>query len=133
VNAGKHGCGDLIRFLAGDLFDPVRELDLYGRVDCVTANPPYIRRADLGSLQPEVRDFEPQGALISGPEGTEILERIIGEAPRYLKSGGVLIMEMGIGQAPELVTMMEKAGVYEAPEVLKDLAGIDRVIFVRKK
>jgi release factor glutamine methyltransferase len=133
ANAAAHACSNSIRFLAGDLFEPVAELDLRGRVDCITANPPYISSSDLRALQPEVRDFEPEHALIAGPAGTEIHARIIREAPFYLKSGATLMMEMGIGQAPDLIRMTAAAGAYGQPEIVKDLAGIDRVIILREK
>jgi release factor glutamine methyltransferase len=86
-NARLNGVADRIRFLEGDLFGPFEELDLLGRIDCIVTNPPYVRSSDLTTLQPEVRDFEPEMALVAGPEGTEIAERIIRQAPGYLKSG----------------------------------------------
>jgi release factor glutamine methyltransferase len=132
-NARRNGTAARIRFLVGDLFDPLGELDLGGRVDAITANPPYVRSDELASLQPEVRDFEPGMALIAGPRGTEIAERIIIGAPAYLRSGGTLIMEMGIGQADALRFAAADAGAYGAIEVLKDLAGIERVMVAQRK
>jgi release factor glutamine methyltransferase len=132
-NARKHGVSDRIRFLEGDLFEPLGELDLRGRVDVITANPPYIRSDDLPRLQPEVRDYEPEIALRAGPDGTEIQHRIVENAPGFLKKNGVLIMEMGMGQAPALKTMVENTGSYAAIEIFKDLAGIERVIVAHKK
>ncbi len=132
-NAQKHGVSSRVRFLEGDLFQPVRELDLQGRIDVLTANPPYIQSNDLASLQPEVRDFEPEMALISGPSGTEIHGRILTQAPAFLKRNGALIMEMGIGQAEKLTTLADNTGAYTRPEILKDLAGIERVIKLQRK
>jgi release factor glutamine methyltransferase len=132
-NARKHGVSDRIRFLGGDLLQPLEELDLRGRVDVITANPPYIRAGDLPMLQAEVKDYEPEIALIAGPEGTEIQKKIIENAAAFLKKQGVLIMEMGLGQAGTLTRMVASTGAYENAEILKDLAGIDRVITVRKK
>jgi release factor glutamine methyltransferase len=132
-NARKHGVSDRIRFLGGDLLQPLEELDLRGRVDVITANPPYIRAGDLPMLQAEVKDYEPEIALIAGPEGTEIQKKIIENAAAFLKKQGVLIMEMGLGQAETLARMVDSTGAYEKAEILKDLAGIDRVIVVRKK
>lgn len=132
-NARQNGVADRIRFLEGDLFEPLNETDLIGRVDAIVTNPPYIRSDELPALQPEVRDFEPEMALIAGPAGTEIAERIIGESPVYLRSGGSLIMEMGMGQTDALRTIIAAAGAYAEPEVLKDLAGIERVILAKKK
>ncbi len=91
-----------------------------------------MKAGDLPTLQPEVRDYEPELALVAGPEGTEIAKRIIQIAPDYLKKNGALIMEMGVDQAAALTRMVEAAGVYGKPEVLKDLAGIERVIVARK-
>jgi release factor glutamine methyltransferase len=132
-NARKHGVSDRIRFLEGDLFRPLAELDLQGMVDLIVSNPPYVRSGDLAALQPEVRDFEPALALIAGPEGTEIQQRIIVTAPEFLKIHGALIMEMGQGQSDSLMRMVKDAGQYEMPEIVKDLAGIERVIVARRK
>lgn len=131
-NARKHGVSDRIRFLEGDLLDPLTELDLGGQADIITVNPPYIRSGDLKGLQPEVRDYEPEIALIAGSEGTEIAHRIIETAPAFLKKHGALIMEMGMGQGEELCKMVAATGAYGALEILKDLAGIDRVIAARR-
>ena len=131
-NALQNGVAERIRFLEGDLFTPLSRLDLIGRIDVITANPPYIRNDELPHLQPEVRDFEPEMALISGPTGTEIAERIIHAAATYLRPGGSLIMEMGLGQAEALRKFIVYTGQYIAIEVLKDLAGIERVIAARK-
>jgi release factor glutamine methyltransferase len=132
-NARTHGVSDRIRFFEGDLFQPLEELDLRGRVDVITANPPYIRAGDLPVLQAEVKDYEPEIALIAGPEGTEIQKKIIERAPAFLKKQGALIMEMGLGQVETLTRMVASAGAYEKTETLKDLAGIDRVIKATKR
>ncbi len=132
-NARKHDVSDRIRFLEGDLFEPLTELNLHGIVDLIVSNPPYVRSGDLPTLQPEVRDFEPELALVAGPDGTEIQQRIIDTAPEFLKKDGSLIMEMGQGQLDSLTGIVNDAGKYETPEILKDLAGIERVIVARKK
>ena len=99
----------------------------------ITANPPYLGAAELPTLMPEVRDFEPEIALIAGPEGTEVAERIIRESPKYLKSAGALIMEFGMGQAEALRGIAAETGAYASAEILKDLAGIERVVVALKK
>jgi release factor glutamine methyltransferase len=132
-NARRHGLADRIRFFEGDLFAPMDELDVHGQVDIVVSNPPYISTGDRPALQPEVRDYEPAMALFAGPGGTELHRRIVGAAPRLLKNNGALIMEMGIGQAKALARMIRENGAYAAPEVLKDLAGIERVIVAQRK
>ncbi len=132
-NARIHGVTENIRFFEGDLFQPLEELDIHGQVDIITANPPYIETAALSSLQPEVRDFEPELALIAGAEGTEVHRQIIRQAPSFLRKDGTLIMEMGIGQADKLIALAHATGAYAKPEVVKDLAGIDRVIKIQRK
>lgn len=131
-NTRRHGVSEHIRFLLGDLFEPLEELDIRGQIDIIVSNPPYVQSGDLSTLQPEVRDYEPEMALIAGPGGTEIAKRIIQLAPVYLKKNGTLIMEMGLGQADALTRMVEATGAYGDRELLKDLAGIERVIVARK-
>lgn len=132
-NAHRHGVAGRIRFLEGDLFAPLEELDIAAQVDMIVSNPPYVPQGFGSVLQPEVRDYEPAMALFAGRDGTEIHQRIIGQAPSFLKRGGLLIMEMGIGQAGALGRMVRDSGVYDSLRVLKDLAGIERVMAVQKK
>jgi release factor glutamine methyltransferase len=132
-NAHRHGVSDRIRFLEGDLFGPLGELDIFGEADIVVANPPYVPSGDYSTLQAEVRDYEPKLALVAGPDGTEIHQRILDAAPRFLKNKGHLIMEMGIGQSGALVHRIRKTGIFAEPVVHNDLAGIERVIVARIK
>jgi release factor glutamine methyltransferase len=132
-NARRHHVSGQIRFFKGDLFGALEELDIHGQVDIIVSNPPYVRSGDLPTLQPEVRDYEPEMALIAGPEGTELHRRIINAAPDYIKQYGALIMEMGMGQAAALRRMVKTNGAYNNPKILKDLAGIERVIVAKMK
>jgi release factor glutamine methyltransferase len=131
-NARWNGVADRIRFVEGDLFGPLEELDLGDRVHVITANPPYVRDSERLDLQHEVRDFEPGLALFAGPRGTEISERIIDTTPHYLRPGGSLIMEMGIGQAAALKKTAERTGAFFKIDIFKDLAGIERVLVAKK-
>ncbi len=132
-NARSHDVLDRIFFFEGDLAAPLESLDIDCHVDIIVSNPPYVRSGDYPTLQPEVRDYEPALALFAGPEGTEVHQRIIKSAIRYLKSNGLLIMEMGIGQAGTLVNELKEDGRYGSFEILRDLAGIERVVAARKK
>jgi release factor glutamine methyltransferase len=132
-NAREHGVADRIRFFVGDLLGPLEELDIRGRVDIIVSNPPYVSAGEFSALQAEVRDFEPEMALIAGPVGTEFHQRIISAAPSYLNKRGALIMEMGIDQAKMLARLMEESGQYGQCSIRKDLAGIERVIVAQKK
>ncbi len=131
-NARFHDVADRIRFFEGDLFGPLEDLDIHGQVDIIVSNPPYIPSGDFKTLQPEVRDYEPVTALLAGPEGTEVHRRIIDDAPDFLNEGGHLIMEMGLGQAGHLAYLLRERRDYGSVEVLKDLAGINRVIVAQK-
>jgi release factor glutamine methyltransferase len=108
-------------------------MDLRGKIDVIVTNPPYVRSGDLAALQPEVRDFEPEMALVAGRSGTEIAERIIHQAPEYLRPGGSLIMEMGIGQTTALRKIIEYTHRFGPVGIVKDLVGIERVIVVKLK
>lgn len=130
-NARRHSVSERIRFLEGDLFAPLDELDIRGRVDVITTNPPYVGLGDRAALQPEVRDFEPPQALFAGPVGTEIIEQIVSISPSFLRPGGSLIMEIGFGQADAVKKIIEADGRYHDIEIRKDLAGIERVIVAK--
>lgn len=131
-NALRHDVANCIRFLEGDLLQPLEMLDIRNHVDMIVSNPPYVPTTDYPALQPEVRDFEPEMALIAGLDGTEMHRKIIETAPAYLKRHGALIMEMGMGQAELLLEMIRASDAFIAPSVYKDLAGIERVLVARR-
>jgi release factor glutamine methyltransferase len=132
-NADQLGVADRIRFLEGDLFEPFAGLGIRGSIDVIVANPPYVKSGEVPTLQPEVRDFEPAVALIAGPEGTEVSARIISASPDYLRSGGWLILEMGMDHGAMLRRLLERTGAYGTITILKDLAGIERVVLAMKR
>ena len=94
-NAAKHGVAERIHFLEGDLFAPIPAGE---RFDFILSNPPYIPHADIASLAPGVRDYEPHAALDGGPDGFAVFDRLIAGAPERLKPGGFLIVEIGSPQ-----------------------------------
>lgn len=111
----------------------LRQGDLYAavppacRFDVVTANPPYIATAEIAGLMPDVRDFEPRPALDGGADGLDLVRRVVAGAAPFLVKGGALAVEVGAGQAPATVTLLERAG-YERVEVRRDYARIERVV-----
>lgn len=127
-NAEYHGVADRITFLTGLLFEPLAQFGLEGTVDLIVSNPPYIPRDTLEHLPREVRDFEPHLALDGGIDGMEIHRRIIEEAPRYLKSGGTLMMEMGADQSASLYQAFIAHSQFHSVTVIKDYNKMDRVI-----
>jgi release factor glutamine methyltransferase len=98
--------------------------------DVIVSNPPYIASTEIGTLQREVRDWEPREALDGGPDGLGIYARLIPEAGRLLRPKGSLILEIGAGQV-ESVPALFDAG-WRTPAVVNDLAGLARVVVVRR-
>jgi release factor glutamine methyltransferase len=129
-NAEKHGVAGRIRFFAGDLFEPVPEA---GRFDFILCNPPYIPTADIAKLAPGVRDYEPRQAIDGGPDGFAVFDRLIAEAPRYLRPGGYLIVEIGAPQEGPARAKIEAHGGYELEKTVFDSAGHPRVLKARAR
>jgi release factor-specific protein-(glutamine-N5) methyltransferase len=114
--------GAEIKFVQSDLFKRLR-----GRFDIIVSNPPYIPTADIQDLQREVRDYEPHLALDGGADGLDMYRRIAEEATKYLNRGGMLIMEVGAGQAQDVVKMFKHCAY---AMIIKDMAGIERFVKV---
>lgn len=131
-NACRHGVERAITWLEGDLLMPLSGRGLEGTVSAIISNPPYIRESEWPMLQPEVRMYEPQAALIAGPRGIELHERLLREAVSYLAPGGLLVMEMGQGQSAELAETVESMAAYSSVDVVPDEAGIDRVLIAER-
>lgn len=110
---------ELIR---GDLFENIKE-----RFDMIVSNPPYIATKEIATLMPEVRDHEPRMALDGMEDGLYFYRKIIGSASDYLKDDGWLIFEIGYDQGEAVSTMMKREG-FDQVQVIKDLAGLDRVV-----
>ena len=109
-----------VLFIQSDLFTRLR-----GRFDIIVSNPPYIPTSVIDTLQREVKDFEPRLALDGGQDGLDIYRRIAADAPKYLARGGTLIMEVGAGQAQEIVKMF-KGNAYSM--IIQDFNGVDRYV-----
>jgi release factor glutamine methyltransferase len=118
-----------VGFLLGDLFAPLGASGRTARArfDLITANPPYIPDEEIPTLQQDVRDFEPKLALAGGPDGLDIVRRIIAEAPAHLEEGGCLAIEVAFGQAPAARDLFEGRG-FRSIEIARDLGGVERVV-----
>jgi release factor glutamine methyltransferase len=113
-----------IHFVAADLLTAAGP----GAADLIVSNPPYLPTSLLGSLEPEVRDHEPRGALDGGHDGLRALAGLVGDSTRVLRPGGALVVESAGGpQADAVVKLMRDAGFVDAA-VHRDLAGIDRFV-----
>lgn len=111
-----------VTFEKSDLFEAFS-----GKFDMIVSNPPYIPTAEIANLMPEVRDFEPMEALDGQEDGLYFYRKIVAGSVEYLKEDGYLCLEIGYDQASAVTEMMKKFGFKEIT-VLKDLAGLDRVV-----
>jgi release factor glutamine methyltransferase len=125
-NVRNLGLGDRVRVAVADLGAAFRPL----QADLVVANPPYLTRATLAALPPEIRDHEPPGALDGGPDGLDLVRRIVRAAPTMVRPGGRLWLEVGGGdQAGAVQRLLARApGLWPSVVVGSDLAGHDRFI-----
>ena len=132
-NAAAHAVAGRIDFRLGDLFEPLRGAGLDGRVDFIVTNPPYVSEADLPGLMPEVRNHEPRAALLGGPDGLDTHRRLARESPEFLKTGGHLLAEVGLGQESALRAVYAGQGRLDLVAILPDLAGIPRILIARAR
>jgi release factor glutamine methyltransferase len=126
ANAGRLGVAARTAFVACDF-----GAALAGGLDLVVANPPYIATDEIAALAPEVRDFDPRGALDGGPDGLAAYRAIAADAGRLLAPRAHLVMEVGAGQADAVSALVAAAGL-GAVAVAPDLAGIGRVVSARR-
>lgn len=123
---------DRVSFAAGDLLEPFNRPEFHGKVDVLSCNPPYISSAKVGQMAGEISAHEPRLAFDGGPFGVAILMRLLEEAPRYIRQGGWLAFEVGLGQGPMLVKRMEKAGGYRQISPQRDAKGDVRAILAQR-
>ncbi len=109
-----------VNFIQSDLFSRV-----HGRFNIIVCNPPYIKSSEIASLQREVRDYEPRIALDGGEDGLDFYKRLASEISRYIIRGGILMLEVGEGQAEEVLKLFDKR---EYAMVVKDFSGVDRFL-----
>ena len=96
----------------------------------MVSNPPYVRRSDIATLQPEVRLFDPERALDGGNDGLHGYRTITTDAGRLLGAGGLFVVEIGAGQAGAVTALFSAAGLaVESP--YPDLTGIPRALLAR--
>lgn len=117
-NFAKHDAN--VTLVKSDMF-----AELKGKFNVIISNPPYIRKDDVANLQSEVKNYEPTSALDGGKDGLDFYRIIATQAKDYLTDGGVLFLELGIGQAEQVKAMLAKN--YKV-EIIKDINQIDRII-----
>jgi release factor glutamine methyltransferase len=123
-NAEKHQVTARVHFLEGDLFQPLIKGQKY---HLIVSNPPYIEAAEIETLEPEVKDFDPRLALDGGADGLEFYRRLAAEGKAWLASGGRLMAEFGEGQGPTIQKIFEDNG-WTVHALEKDLSGRERFV-----
>jgi len=131
ANAGRHGVQDRIQFIEGDALEPLSRIGLEGAVDVLASNPPYVEEATSTLVQREVREWEPHNALFSGADGLDFYRRLLPDAPRYLKPGGFVVLEIGYSQLDSIAAMIAGSAL-ELVDATPDLQGIPRAICIRR-
>lgn len=124
-NAADLEVADAITFHEGDLFDGVEPGTTFHGV---VSNPPYIPSAELDGLQPEVATHEPRLALDGGADGYDVIRRLVAQAGAFVGSGGLLALEVGLGQAEAVSALIAETGAFGPAEIVRDLADVERVV-----
>lgn len=123
-NAQRHSVAEHIVFATGDLLAPITHDAPF---DAIVSNPPYIAPQEIETLKPEVRDFEPRIALGTHGDPLHFYRRLASEAPPLLSLGGLLAVEVGLGQAHDVARLWKQHGLTDIGTV-RDYAGIERVV-----
>lgn len=130
-NAGHLGLQDRVRFVAGDLLAPLDTSEFHGQVDLLTCNPPYISSSKVAQMDAEIAGHEPVLAFDGGPLGVGILMRLLQDAPRFLRPGGWLAFEVGLGQGNSLARRIRASRQWRDVREVADETGTTRVIAAR--
>jgi release factor glutamine methyltransferase len=129
ANACSVGLAERLETRLGPLWGPLAPGE---RFDVVVSNPPYVADAEAAQLEPEVRDWEPATALFSGTHGLDVLDAIVAGAGQRLRPGGLLALEVGLGQADSVAGQVRAAGGFGEPRILRDLAGRPRIVLAEQ-
>ena len=132
-NAAHHGLAERMSVLQGDLFDAFSGLELDGTIDLIVCNPPYISEKRLQGDRAHLLELEPREAFAAGPYGLSIHIRVVKDALRYLRPGGILLFEVGLGQDRQVAALLERSKAYENIQAVMNEAGESRVVLGHAK
>ena len=118
-----------VRVVRGSWFGPFRKETAF---DLIVCNPPYIRASDMKTLAPQIREYEPAGALEAGDDGMESIREVVVGAREYLAGAGTVLIETGYDQKEAVRRIIEADSGYEPPVFTRDLAGHFRVAVIKK-
>jgi release factor glutamine methyltransferase len=126
-NITRHGLGARLKLLKGDLFEPLIPGTGAAKFDLIVCNPPYVSETEFEKLAKNVRDFEPKLALTAGPDGLDVIKRIVSGAGRFLKPAAALMLEIGNDQGPAAQKFLQNSGRFETISIEKDYNNLDRL------
>jgi release factor glutamine methyltransferase len=126
-NIARYSLAARVQCLCTDLFTGID-----GPFDLIVSNPPYVPSTDAPSLQPEVRKYEPPGALFAGEDGLQVVRRLLADAPRMLADDGVLIFEFGAGQETGIERALQRTPLLSLLEIKRDLQDIPRAAVIAR-
>lgn len=131
-NVDRLALSNRVKVCRGDLFTALHGLGLEASIDAVVCNPPYISQALLNK-RTDLLEREPREAFDGGPYGLTVHQRVIREAATYLRYGGVLLCEVGLGQHRQVEHLLQRALLYESIRFIANAAGEPRVVLAQRK
>lgn len=132
MNAQRHGVSDRLDLLQGDLLGPLDGHPVGLHLHYIAANPPYVPDSEWADVPPNVKDYEPHLALRGGPDGLELVRRLIADAPARLRPGGLLLIEIASSSAKAAVELAKAQAMLADARVATDLEGLPRVLVARR-
>jgi release factor glutamine methyltransferase len=132
-NTAFCGLSERISVHQGDLFGALAGLGLEGSADMVVCNPPYISQQRLADEHAQLLELEPREAFEAGPYGLSVHQRVVNDAAAFLRPGGALLVEVGLGQHRQVRMLFERSKAYEDVEIVNNEAGEARVVLGRRR
>jgi release factor glutamine methyltransferase len=132
-NAQRHGLADRVEFLQGDLVAPLLDHPAGRGLHYVVSNPPYIPDNEWDAVEPNVKDYEPHGALRAGADGLKFVGPLVEQAPRLLRAHGLLLVEIAAATADAVLALARAHPMLESPRIVQDIEGLPRVLVARRK
>lgn len=127
------GLDKRVEVRTGDLLEPFERPEFVGRCDFLSCNPPYLSTAKVKAMHPEISRHEPEAAFNGGVYGVSILMKLLKNAPRFLRPGGWLGFEVGLGQGAGLARQLERNAAFAAVETYSDPGGEIRAILAKSR